>query len=1002
MVVTLCTYNSQGLSAGRIEYIKDLCRSHDIVLIQETWLLNDNLKYIEDRVPGVTSHGVSSIDDSSILVGRPYGGCSILWKKSMVCNATPITNISKRMCAVNFKLPSGLCILVVNVYMPCDHIVGNLPEYRGVLDEIAGMVAMDGVDYLILGGDWNTDFVRNSQNTIALNAFIETESLVKGSNFPLSKVDFTYESKMNGQRSTLDHFLLSENLFLELDRYVSIYDGDNLSDHSPVSMALKLESDNFMDRVRVEARNTLNWSEANAQNINDYQHSLDDLLNIDMPNDLIECHHLQCTNNHNLSIEYLYGKVVEACTISSNRHIPGKIINGKSKVIPGWNEDVLESKRRAIFWHNLWKSNDSPRNGIIADIRRRTRAQYHLAIKTAKRNKDKHISNSIATSLLEKNDKNFWKGIKRANPSSNRMPNNIDGHIGKEAICEHLAQKYETLYNSVSYDHDEMDLIMSDIDDHITSKCCDGNLCTMQHQTTVDEITQAVKSLKYNKNDGFSVLSTNHLKYGTHRLHVLISLLFTSMLRNGYVPEDMLCSTIMPIPKNARKSINESSNYRGIALNSPLCKLFEIVILQKCQDTLKSSDMQFGYKKGVSTTECTATVNEITQYYLNGGGQVYAMLLDASQAFDRVQYTGLLKILLKRGICPVMARIIAYLYMNQKMRIRWEDHHSEFFNVSNGVKQGGILSPFLFSIYIDVLLLKLKGSGFGCHVGSTFAGAFAYADDIIILCPTKFALNAQLKIAVTYSIEYRIKFNPTKCQLLYFRSEPPGRRVEPIVIVFQGTRVTSEGTALHLGHIIGPEVKNDNINKSISDFNRRVNVLMSRFYYCNFETKIKLFKSFCMSLYGSGIWDLSENCIEIFYTAWRKAVRKICGVNPRTHCSLLPLIIGSPYIKTTVTNRFMNFYRRVNNSENIYIKLAGCLSMAGSGSSISKNLSLISHEVEIPRAGVPLLNCMPVVQNEDGVLQTSAAIRDFLKLRDNVAAVDRNNLNIIINLLCTE
>jgi hypothetical protein len=62
------------------------------------------------------------------------------------------------------------------------------------------------------------------------------------------------------------------------------------------------------------------------------------------------------------------------------------------------------------------------------------------------------------------------------------------------------------------------------------------------------------------------------------------------------------------------KSLNDSSNYRAIALNSPLCKLLETVILSKAKENLRSSDMQFGYKKGVSTTNCTYVVNEIVKY----------------------------------------------------------------------------------------------------------------------------------------------------------------------------------------------------------------------------------------------------------------------------------------------------------------------------------------------------------------------------------------------------
>ena len=64
--------------------------------------------------------------------------------------------------------------------------------------------------------------------------------------------------------------------------------------------------------------------------------------------------------------------------------------------------------------------------------------------------------------------------------------------------------------------------------------------------------------------------------------------------------------------------------------------------------------------------------------------------------------------------------------------MRWGDSFSESFNVSNGVRQGSVLSPLLFAVYLDELLVELSVSGVGCYWGSLFAGVFAYADDIVL------------------------------------------------------------------------------------------------------------------------------------------------------------------------------------------------------------------------------------------------------------------------------
>ena len=79
------------------------------------------------------------------------------------------------------------------------------------------------------------------------------------------------------------------------------------------------------------------------------------------------------------------------------------------------------------------------------------------------------------------------------------------------------------------------------------------------------------------------------------------------------------------------------------------------------------------------------------------------MLLDASQAFDRVSYAVLFRKLLDRGLCAVVFRTLLHLYSYQIMYIKWSGCLSEHFCVMNGVRQGGVLSPTLFAVYLNCL-----------------------------------------------------------------------------------------------------------------------------------------------------------------------------------------------------------------------------------------------------------------------------------------------------------
>ena len=100
-------------------------------------------------------------------------------------------------------------------------------------------------------------------------------------------------------------------------------------------------------------------------------------------------------------------------------------------------------------------------------------------------------------------------------------------------------------------------------------------------------------------------------------------------------------------------------------------------------------DHQFGFKKQHSTTQCTFVVNEVINYYNRNGSTVRAVLLDASKAFDRVQYVKLFRLLLQRKLCPLVLMCILNMYTNQKIRVRWGNKVTPDVGISNGVKHGG-------------------------------------------------------------------------------------------------------------------------------------------------------------------------------------------------------------------------------------------------------------------------------------------------------------------------
>ena len=110
-------------------------------------------------------------------------------------------------------------------------------------------------------------------------------------------------------------------------------------------------------------------------------------------------------------------------------------------------------------------------------------------------------------------------------------------------------------------------------------------------------------------------------------------------------------------------------------------------------------------------------LKEVVSYYVNKNSNVRCVFLDATKAFDRVEYCKLFRLLLKYKVPCHVIRLLLNMYTGQQVRILWNGIFSRNFCVTNGVKQGGIISPILFCVYIDVILSRLHDAGVGCYLG---------------------------------------------------------------------------------------------------------------------------------------------------------------------------------------------------------------------------------------------------------------------------------------------
>ena len=152
-----------------------------------------------------------------------------------------------------------------------------------------------------------------------------------------------------------------------------------------------------------------------------------------------------------------------------------------------------------------------------------------------------------------------------------------------------------------------------------------------------------------------------------------------------------------------------------------MSKILELCIMKPIETHLLTSDNQFGFKRQHGTDLCIFTFKSVNKYYYNlCNNPVFTCFLGASKAYDRVNHWTLFKKLLKRSISIIVVRMLMFWYSKQEVCIRWVTEMLSYFNISNGVRQGGILSPSLFAIYIDDLSSLFNTSWIGCHISDVY------------------------------------------------------------------------------------------------------------------------------------------------------------------------------------------------------------------------------------------------------------------------------------------
>ena len=369
---------------------------------------------------------------------------------------------------------------------------------------------------------------------------------------------------------------------------------------------------------------------------------------------------------------------------------------------------------------------------------------------------------------------------------------------------------------------------------------------------TTNGVLKLLQNININKATGPDGIPGRLLKICAEELASVFRLLFQASLDQGELPKDWKMASVVPLFKKGDKT--KAENYRPVSLTSISCKLLEHIVHSNIMDHLDKfnllNDCQHGFRQKRScVTQLIATLDDFSNC-LNNRGQIDAILLDFSKAFDKVDHEGLLLKLEQLGICKSLLSWSRSFLSGRYQKVIVEGFESNSNPVLSGVPQGTVLGPLFFLIYINDITDNLSPG--------TIIRLFA--DDSLLYREIKskedvFILQRDLDTLQKWEVTWKMEFHPDKCKLLRITN-----KIRPIVSQNEIHTVNLEETsaAKYLGVTVDGKLKwKEHYNAVCKKANKILAFLKRNISNCPTKGKSKCVTTMVRPIleYGSPVWD---------------------------------------------------------------------------------------------------------------------------------------------------
>ena len=895
----IISYNCQSFST-KIHQINSLLNICDILILQETLLMEHNFQIAENLNKDFMCSNSAAVRNITNFSGRSSGGLTIFWRKFNNVNITPFF-VTSRIMGIRLKF-NHITYALLNIYCNCDYrTIDSLIEYKSVMSDLSNFCSDEFYDETLLAGDFNCD-PHKGRFFAEYNEFANGHSLFLDDINFLPPETYTYISpNSSASTSWLDHVLTSNSDIIS-DIYVMY--GFSFDDHIPIVFQINIpnaitEIDSFISET-INDFNPIIWDKVSEIDIENFRDDLDN-LSINFWEECLSCNVSNCQSEvHRLQLENIYECLTEALLLCSE-NFPTNRPNPGYKSVVGWNlycKDLYKTAREHFLkWHNGGRI----RSGNIFDLMKSSRSIFKNALNYVRKNELRIRKEILLSKFGNANKNTFWKEIRKLNVNANNVSSIIDDVSNPPGIISVFDNKYKGIFNNIR--------CQSAANNNFSSNIAPNNM----HFLTQNDIDHAIECL--NVGMGWDKIHSNLLKFSGPVFRNFILKYFNKLLSHCFVPSKMLKGEIRPRIKNNKSSKSASDNYRPVMNSSNIFKVLEYSILPTLKSFLQLDPCQFAYRRNTSCISAVTILKETVLNYKNEDSNVHCVLLDLSQAFDRLNFKIINDKLKSTGLPNVLVNIIDFMCRNSYVCTRFGTFTGADWKVGNGTRQGGILSPLLFNYYINDVIRAVKVLPVGCRIGYEKTSILCYADDILLTAPSAIGLQQLVDKVSSMMHDLCLKINVNKSMYIVFRKN--NHVYSNSSIALHGVPLTRVTKCTYLGITLSEDFSNDaDINRATNSFLRQFNGLYHKFRFLNLDVLSFLFKSYCTSFYGMETWyhNLKSRSLYGIGVTYHKAVKKVCGLAVYDSNHLACATVGVTIFKHLHAHRLISYVYSLNSS----------------------------------------------------------------------------------------